>query len=330
MGWRKPQQKNQNMSQVLFSIVTPVYNSFELMSRYFASLEEQTSSNFEVIVVDDCSTDDSYASLLKYQSSTTLNIRVEKLLNNSGPGVARNKGLEVAQGDWVTFIDNDDWVSPDFIESLTNIVADKHLGCVVFDYYTKSDKHATVSRSMYYGDEGAIDVKDAIISVRNHTFGKAYRMSSLKDAKICFPPLRTAEDMAFVPQALVACGNIYYLNKPLYYYYQRSNSISNKSRFGVDNTLKAYEYLEQSIGRKYPEELKEKSVVDKLYCGVKTLCNEKYSTDYNKYNPDWWNAPIIKHIGKAKLVFLYFVKVHFILGARILSTLHRFMIRNQF
>jgi glycosyltransferase involved in cell wall biosynthesis len=308
------------------------------MGRYFASLEEQTNTNFEVIIIDDCSTDDSYNSLIDYKASTSLNLRVEKLNENGGPGVARNKGVEIAQGEWVTFIDNDDWVCPDFIESLSRIVANKPIGCVVFDYYTKSDKHATISRSMYYGEEGYVELKDAIISVRNHTFGKAYKLKSLRDENIYFPPLRTAEDMAFVPQALVACDNIYYLNKPLYYYYQRSNSISNKSKFGVGNTLKAYEILDMSIGGKYPKELKEKSVVDKLYCGVKTLCNEKYSTkdiksyiiDYNTYNPDWWEAPILKHIGKAKRAFLYFVKARFILGVRFLSMLHRFMIRNQF
>lgn len=321
----------------IISIVTPVYNSFELMGNYFSSLEAQTSKDFEVVLIDDCSCDDSYKNLLEFAQTSQLNIHVEKLESNSGPGVARNRGLELSQGEWVTFIDNDDWVTLDFIEKLLDVAVDKSIGSVVFDYYTKSDKRASVSHSLYYGEEGVIGINDAIIAVRNHTWGKAYNLNKLRTANIKFPPLRTAEDMAFVSQALVACQSVYYLQQPLYYYYQRNNSISNKSRFGVNNTMKAYEVLQESIGKDYDKELKEKSVVDKLYCGVKTLCNESYSShdirnyinNYCSYYPEWWNAPIVKRIGKAKQLFLLFVKWRFVFMARLMAGFHRFLINHQ-
>ena len=171
--------------------------------------------------------------------------------------------------------------------------------------------------------------------MRNHTFGKFYRLDRILKYGIKFPNLRTAEDMAFVPQALEACSSIYYLARPLYYYSQRINSISNNSRFGVSNTMAAYEIIDKKLGSKYSVEIREKSVIDKLYCGTKTLCNEGYTNKeirnyiimYEEYNLNWWKLPIVKRVGKAKYLFLFFIKCRLIFALKLLSSFHRFIIK---
>ena len=101
-----------------YSIITPMHNSFQYMQRYFSHFELQTYKDFELIIVDDCSTDDSYDLLLQYMEKSDLNIKCYRLEKNMGPGVARNYALDMAKGEWVTFVDSDDWIEADMYEIL--------------------------------------------------------------------------------------------------------------------------------------------------------------------------------------------------------------------
>ena len=320
----------------LFSVITPVFNSYNLMGRYFRSFEKQTYKNFELIIVDDCSTDNSYEQLVSFSQKTSLTIKVVRTKVNSGPGVARNIGLANATGEWFTYVDNDDWVDFQLFERMNQLIEENEINCVVYNYYVANGKHKVESQSVYYGNEGLIPVTDAIVAVRNHTWGKFYRMICCKH--VSFPPLMTAEDVAYVSQAIAACGNCYYLKDHLYYYYQRTNSISNKSRYGVNNMLMAYKILWDKLGTDYSDALEEKSIPDCLYSGVKILCNEgccrsdiiKYIDNYETKVANWWNYPIVRSIGRSKYVFLWLIKHRIINGLRFLSWIHRTIIKIKF
>ena len=91
------------------------------MEKYFESFLEQKYTNFELILIDDSSTDDSYEKLKKYASTSTLNIKIFQTEKNSGPGLARNIGIEKATGEWITFVDNDDWVTEDFFDAIEQL-----------------------------------------------------------------------------------------------------------------------------------------------------------------------------------------------------------------
>ncbi|MEM5947468.1 glycosyltransferase family 2 protein [Spirochaetia bacterium 38H-sp] len=98
------------MSDKLVSIVMPVYNSSRFIEDTLNSVLAQTYSNWELIAVDDCSTDDSYEILKKYADKDK-RITVLRLEKNSGAAVARNRAIDVARGDYIAFIDSDDlWV----------------------------------------------------------------------------------------------------------------------------------------------------------------------------------------------------------------------------
>lgn len=105
-------------SMAKYSIITPQFNSFELMDKYFDSLLNQTVRDFEVVIVDDCSTDGSWKKLQEYVRQSPLQITLLQAEKNSGPGNARNMGIEAAKGEWITFVDNDDWVARDFLEKI--------------------------------------------------------------------------------------------------------------------------------------------------------------------------------------------------------------------
>ena len=316
-----------------FTIITPQYNSFELMDNYFASMERQTVKDFEIIIVDDCSTDDSFQRLQEYVGKSPLDIYLFKAEQNSGPGNARNIGLDHAKGQWVTFVDNDDWVVDDFLERIESVIEQEDVNCVIYDYFTWLDGDTSIARSMYINERGRKTVSDCIMAARNHTIGKVYKLSECKGIR--FPKVRRCEDVAYVTQAIAACGNAYYLNEPLYYYRQRPTSLSNNSKMDHTDMLKAFAILEDKFLTSYPLEMKNKSVTDTLYGALLMMCKAgkprsvilNYLKEYESKYPEWWKCEIINHLGSAKRAFLKCAQLHFVVGLKAIAYAHSIRIK---
>ena len=311
-----------------YSIITPLYNSFHLMNSFFDSLSNQSFKDFEVIIVDDCSSDGSWEKLNNYVQKSNLNIVVRQTTENSGPGVARNLGIEVAQGDWITYIDNDDFVDSNFLERIDGVINTYDINCIICDYYTWTEGKTEIFHSMYIAEPGMKTISDCIKSLRNHTFCKFYKRSKCKDVR--FPKVRRCEDVAYVCQAVIACGNAYYLKEPLYYYCQRPTSLSNNKKMDHSGMVNAFSIIEEKYKNIYPLEIKNKSVTDILYGGVLMMCKSgkdnsfisTYISDYEKKYPNWWKCEIVKYVGKPKKLFLLCVRLHFIPGLKLISYLH--------
>ena len=316
-----------------FSIITPQYNSFYLMDRYFESFEKQSFKDFELIIVDDWSTDDSFTKLQEYVQRSQLNITLLQAKKNSGPGNARNIGLDHAKGEWITFVDNDDWVTLDFLEKVNSIIKCEEVNCVIYDYYTWLNGETNIAHSMYINKSGRKTVSDCIVACRNHTVGKFYKLSECSGVR--FPVVRRCEDVAYVTQAIASCGSAYYFNKPLYYYRQRPTSLSNNSKMDHDDMLKAFAILEDKFLKDYPIEMKNKSVADILYGGLLMMCKSgkskeeilEYINGYEKKYPRWWECEIIKYLGTAKIVFLKCAKWHFVWGLQAIAFAHSVRIK---
>ena len=320
----------------IFSIITPVYNSFRLMNKYFKSLENQTFKDFEIIIVDDCSTDESYEKLLEYISTSVLNISLLKTEVNKGPGNARNIGISAAKGEWITFIDNDDWVEPYLLERIASIIKTTNVHCVIYDYYIQKKKKCNVARSMYRGQTGYVSLSECMIYTRNHTFGKFYKLSDCIKANIRFPCLRRCEDVAFVARAIDACHSIYYLNEPMYYYWQRTDSLSNNTSLDEKDLISAFEILEENLGKKYPTELKEKSLPDLLYGVLLIMCKSRISNKqiykfidtYEKRYPNWDKCSILNYIGLPKKIFLLFAKNRSAFMLKLIAKVHTLLLNS--
>lgn len=320
---------------VMFSIITPVYNSFNLMDRYFKSLNNQTFKNFEVILVDDYSNDGTYENLEKLISFSKLNIKLLRTEQNSGPGNARNLGLEHAEGKWITFIDNDDWIDIFLLEKINKILSDNKINCVIYDYFTTNGKKNRRGKSVYHGNGGILNRSDSIAYTRNHVVGKFYRYSLLHQNLIKFPNLKRCEDVAFVVRAITVCQPAYYLDEPLYYYYQRSNSLSNNRVLDEKDMIKAFEVVENNLRDQYPEEVQERSVPDLLYGAVLMMAKsnkskyliEKHIIQYEKKYPLWYQSNIIEHLGLFKRIFLIFIRYRAYKFIKVLAIIHTFLIR---
>ena len=130
---------------MLISIIIPFYNSARYISRCLKSLLCQDLSNVEILCVDDGSTDNSSSiiSNMIEQRNMSQHVHLVQLNHNSGVAHARNVGINTAKGDYVIFIDSDDYVSPDYIAVLKDAVNESESDAFIFNYLELKKKWRT-------------------------------------------------------------------------------------------------------------------------------------------------------------------------------------------
>lgn len=205
-----------------FSIITPYYKCFNLMRDYFNCLEKQTFRDFEVVVVDDASNDEKAVEISKQLTELEIKNKVISNEKNYGPGVARNIGIQHATGDYIFFLDADDWIASNTMEMIDNLIKENpRLECIAFDY-----KSVNVS-----GDETVHSIlnsnnePDLIKNINTSSCGKVYKKKFIAENKLEFYPAYLAEDFYFTISAISLCKEFYHIKEPFYYYKQNSTSI---------------------------------------------------------------------------------------------------------
>ena len=131
-------QKNKD-NQILISVIIPVYNNEKYVLDCLNSLEAQTYTKefFEVIIIDDASTDNT---LLKVKTDKSeLKFQIDTLKENSGPGIARNKGIVISKGEFILFLDSDDLLVPNALELLSNKIEEKDPDLITYNWTYLSD-----------------------------------------------------------------------------------------------------------------------------------------------------------------------------------------------
>ena len=126
------------MDNSLVSIITPTFNSDKFIAETIQSVQSQTYENWEMILVDDCSTDETFSIISNFSKNDT-RIKIHQLKTNSGAGIARNEGIENVRGKYMTFIDADDIWFPDFIENSIKTIEETKVH-FVFSSYKRSDE----------------------------------------------------------------------------------------------------------------------------------------------------------------------------------------------
>lgn len=226
------------MSQPMFSVVIPCYNSFGLMARCLESLENQSDRDLEVVIVDDCSTDDSFEKLLSWQKTTPLKARVLRQKENRGPGAARNFGMDHCEGQYVTFLDADDFFEPDTLEALRPY-AGAGYDAVIYDAFLDwgGESKPLGMVEMRGAQQGDLDSRTAFVYTRGSTMGKAYRLEFLRARDLRFGEYYRSEDIPFTKSALALSAKTYYLRRNLYHYVEVPTSIvhSNTARWDEES-----------------------------------------------------------------------------------------------
>jgi len=315
------------------SVIIPCHNSYKLMEKGLRSLEEQTYKDFEVIVVDDCSTDTSYPDLLNYMVKSSLRMKILQTASNSGPGPARNVGLENCQGRYVTFLDSDDWVDSDWLMKIKAILdKDDELDCVLFDFYRQYGRVCRRERMVFRSNGGYLTKRKALVFSRGTAGGKVYKTEVIMENGIRFPDIPRNEDMPFSKLAIAKCNKVYYLDTPLYYYVFHDSSLMHDRRLETEqNAIRAFDIVKRELENLFPDEVVGIFAKELLYSTVLTMCglgksDEDINRHLDKYEalyPDWSKNPIVSSFEAHVRLVLFFIQRRWFLPVRILSTLKR-------
>lgn len=205
----------------LVSVITPLYNSERYVAETIESVRAQTYQHWEMLIVDDCSTDSSKEVVRSY-SRRDERIALIELAENRGPAVARNAGIERAKGRFIIFLDSDDVWYPTLLETLTAYMEEKN-AAVVFASFDRTNENKTV-------DHGPFCVPS---SVTYHDLLKTCSISCLtgmydtqKVGKVYMPDFPRREDYALWLDILKKTPRAYGYEKPLALYRMRENSFS--------------------------------------------------------------------------------------------------------
>ncbi len=236
-----------------FSVVIPIYNVEKYLRKCLDSLINQTLKDIEIICINDGSTDNSLSILTEYaQKDTRIKIFNQE---NQGQGVARNNGIDIANGEYLVFVDPDDWIELNTLEILYNKFKETAVDIINFNhsYWDESGKlKHRFNFSRFAKKYLKIRLKDnSVYSCNNfklNNFGdlylsacnKVYNTFFIKNNDIKFAPTRQAEDNLFAIKSILLAKNILYLDKYFYNYLQRSNSTVNSSstiNFDVFNNI---------------------------------------------------------------------------------------------
>lgn len=214
------------------SVIVPVYNAERYLERCVNSIFAQTFTDYELILVDDGSTDGSGKMCDDFAWSNS-QVRVFHQ-TNQGVSAARQKGLDAANGQYVIFADPDDWVEPTMLEELLEVAINKGADVVVCDFWINSSE---VYRKYKCQDPQTLSSDSLLrqlISGKLHgfTWNKLYRSSCLRKYQITFPHgINYSEDLWFNCKLFFNQNvKVAYLNKAFYHYdyYSNSSGLSRK------------------------------------------------------------------------------------------------------
>lgn len=215
------------MNSPLISVIVPVYNAEETLERCIRSLLAQSHRNMELLLINDGSTDYSAGILFDYARRDE-RIRVFSI-RNSGPGMARNIGLEHMKGDYFCFADSDDYADRHYLSRMLSEAVLYNADIVQADYLTVNVKGKVKQGCKHLpelitGAALCLGKFSRQERITNFPWGKLFKSSLMRDIR--FPALYKSEDKVFLFKALERCSCLYLSDLKLYYYVIEPGSLS--------------------------------------------------------------------------------------------------------
>ena len=294
------------------SIIVPIYNAELYLSRCLDSLINQTYKNIEVICVNDGSTDRSLEIAMTYSRQHSEIIVVNKC--NTGVSDSRNVALQRATGDYVMFVDSDDWISPNMVKHLLKEAVTSNAELVMCGYSSEykdrtKDKIFDLPDRVVYENDDLNQLHRQLFGPLNHelgnpesldaigtVWGKLYDMSILRKYDLKFVDLKiigSNEDGLFNVEVFEYLTKVVFINQSLYHYW-KENSSSITSKYNSQLPLQwkqLFEYLKHHIeiyqkGSDYEEALKNRRCISLLGLGLNE-CFSGRKTSYMKKVSRW-------------------------------------------
>ena len=278
----------------LISVIVPVYNVEEYLPKCIESIISQTYKNIEIILVDDGSTDRSGRICEEYAQKDDRIIVLHK--ENGGLSDARNCGINIATGDWVQFVDSDDYIHHTMLEKMYSCCRQnktKLAVCGRVDVNAETGEETVVLCPQKEEVISSVECNRRCMIWKGSDFSacdKFYHMELWKNYR--FPVGRVTEDVAVIYKIIAEADNITLLNIPMYYYFHRENSISTTQHFSR-KSLHLYEHSLQILEwtQEFVPQIKNEAM--SFYCkaALYTVCwlDKEQKEVRNEYHTEYHN-----------------------------------------
>lgn len=294
------------------SVIVPIYNVEKYLEKCINSLLSQTLEDIQIILVNDGSKDNSGNIAKEYEKNNNDRvIYVEK--ENGGLSDARNYGLKYATGDFIAFLDSDDYIEKNAYEEMYNKAIEENADYVECDFIWEFPNKIRVDKQYPYKNK-----KEMLSFVRVVAWNKLIKRQLITDNNLEFPKGLRYEDVEFTYKLIPFVNKFAYVDKPFIHYVQREGSIANVQNertaeiFTVlDNVIEFYK--KNNIYEEYRDELEYNYARYLLCSSLKRMCKikdktirEKLLTEswerLNSNFPNWKENVILKtvNIGKNK------------------------------
>ena len=237
------------------SVIVPVYNVEAYLDRCVESILQQTYAHFELILINDGSTDSS-GQICDHLASQYENIKVYHI-ENAGVSNARNMGIQLATGSWVTFIDSDDFVTQDYLATLVSAVEGLNVGFAIAPLHhikngIVTDIPSHSGKTELWSTEETM--KELLMTTRTSFFpvAKLFKRDLLADEKFN-TNYHLAEDALFLTELLLKtrCSCVF-IDKPVYYYDHREGSATTSVNRHVFDTIEVYQQIIAQVSQAFP------------------------------------------------------------------------------
>ncbi len=282
----------------LYSFVVPVFNvKAEYLKQCLDSILSDGSEKVEAILVDDCSTSGCELVCDEYRKRDE-RVKVFHLKENAGVSHARNFGVRHASGDWIVFVDSDDWIDEETCARLSNVM-DAETDIVVFSASRESvgksvpfgttDKEIVYLRKKPSDEEGqsvealsdhllkqSLKTSPARYETIKYCWGKAFRKAFLLSKQIEFPDLSYCEDIVFMADAFEKAEKVVQIPDRLYHYrVSASNTVNSFRPHAVSEQRRFLSCLQERLGPDREELLGYAALLSMQICIARFLYNDK-------------------------------------------------------
>ena len=225
------------------SVIIPVYNTEKYLNQSLDSILNQSYKNFEIIIVDDCSTDNSYQTINLYAKKDH-RIKASRNVKNVGQGATRNNAIQQAQGEYIFFIDSDDWIMPNTFDRLANKMDSTKTDLILFKYkmfYEDQNRFVELNPYKRFRESKnhlyRLNNNPEILKLSTSPCNKLFKRSVLVENNINFSDGLYYEDVLFCFNYYLHMNNACIINESFYVYRQREGSTTK------DNSIKRLDII---------------------------------------------------------------------------------------
>jgi len=245
------ERKGNEMENKKISVIVPTYNSLKWLNRCLESISNQKYQNLEIIVVDNGSTDGTWAYLKEYKKKDPRLVPVFE--EEKGTTYARNKGIQAANGDYLCFIDSDDYVLPTYCSDMIETIGDCDIAVCGIKVESEIKKNTSFAHAEHGMTVDHVEMIRKILKMEDssHTVvNKLYRKEVIKENNIFFIEGRNYEDISYSFYTAIVSDKIVFLDESLYVYCIRNNSRSTtiEDRNGYDFTFQFEKVRDLLVG----------------------------------------------------------------------------------